>query len=69
MTPTTHFDRSALRSTLDDIIDSHGLLPVMRTLLTRPLRRKTPITPLGLNDHLRRDIGLEPMPTWGDPLL
>ena len=69
MTPTTHFDRSALRGTLDDIIDSHGLFPVLRALVARPFRRKDKLPPLGLNDHLRRDIGLEPIPPWGDPLL
>jgi hypothetical protein len=69
MTPTTHFDRTALRGTLDDIIDSHGLFPVLRALVARPFRRNAGLPALGLNDHLRRDIGLEPMALWGDPLL
>lgn len=72
MTPTTHFDRTALRGTLDDIIDTHGLLPVVRALVASPFRRRAPLVPLGLNAHLRRDIGLEPLvpggPPW-DPLL
>lgn len=69
MTPTTHFDRTALHGTLDDIIALHGLFPVLRALAVRPFRRKEQLPPLGLNNHLRRDIGLEPMPLWGDPLL
>lgn len=69
MTPTTHFDRTALRVTLDGIIDTHGLLPVLRALVAHPFRRRAVVSPLGLNSHLRRDIGLEPLPPWGDPLL
>lgn len=69
MTPTTPFDRTALRGTLDDIIDHHGLVPVLRALVGRPFRMRQALPPLALNDHLRRDVGLEPMPLWGDPLL
>lgn len=72
MTPMTHFDRLALRGRLDDIIDSHGLWPVLRALIARAFRRNAPLPPLRLNAHLRRDIGLEPLlpggPPW-DPLL
>jgi hypothetical protein len=68
MTPITHFDRTALRGTLDDIIDTHGLWPVLRALVARPFRRRVPLPPLGLNDHLRRDIGLEPLPPRRDAL-
>ena len=72
MTHTTLSHPVALRATLDEIIDSHGLVPVLRTLLARPFRRKPALSPLGLNAHLRRDIGLEPLefggPPW-DPLL
>jgi hypothetical protein len=69
MTLTTPFDRSALRGTLDEIIDHHGLVPVLRALVARPFRSRQALPPLGLNDHLRRDVGLEPLPLWGDPLL
>lgn len=68
MTPTHPSDRTALGSRLDEIIDLHGLMPVLRALVARPFRRSPP-PPLGLNAHLRRDIGLEPLPPWGDPLL
>ncbi len=61
MTPTFASDRTALHVTLDDIIDTHGLWPVLRTLVARPFRRSRPLPPLGLNRHLRRDIGLEPL--------
>ncbi len=67
--PTTHFDRSVLRGMLDENIDSHWLFPVLRALFARPFRRKVNLPPMGLNDHLRRDIGLDPLPPWGDPLL
>jgi hypothetical protein len=69
MTHTIHSDRTALHVTLDDIIDSHGLWPVLRALMARPFHRVRPLPPLGLNAHLRRDIGLEPLddsgPSWG----
>ncbi|WP_137110353.1 hypothetical protein [Rhodobacter sp. SY28-1] len=65
MTPMTHFDRSALRGRLDDIIDTHGLWPVLRALIARSFRRDPPVPPLGLNAHLRRDIGLEPLDEGG----
>jgi hypothetical protein len=67
MTHITHSDRSALHVTLDDIIDSHGLWPVLRALLARPFRREPPLPPLGLNAHLRRDLGLEPLDDGGPP--
>jgi hypothetical protein len=69
MTPTTSFDPTALRGRLDDIIDHHGLVPVLRALVARSFRREARLPVLVLNDHLRRDIGLEPLPLWGDPLL
>ena len=58
-----------LRVALDDIINTHGRWRVLLALLARPLRRVPRQQPLGLNDHLRRDIGLGPLPPWGDPLL
>jgi hypothetical protein len=69
MTHTIHPDRSALHVTLDDIIDTHGLWSVLRALVARPFRRKAPLPPLGLNAHLRRDIGLEPLQPPRDCLL
>lgn len=72
MTHTTLSHPALLRATLDEIIDSHGLVPVLRALVARPFRRKPVLAPLALNAHLRRDIGLEPLevggPPW-DPLL
>jgi hypothetical protein len=59
-------EQSALRSTLDHIITTHGVWPVLRALAAR-LFRRAPLKPLGLNDHLRRDLGLGPLPPWGDP--
>lgn len=72
MTHMTLLHPVPLRARLDEIIDTHGFLPVLRALVTRPFRRRLPLPPLGLNDHLRRDIGLEPLATAGtfrDPLL
>ena len=68
MTPTLSSNRTTLGNRLDEIIDLHGLMPVLRALVARPFRRSPPL-PLDLSAHLRRDIGLEPMPPWGDPLL
>jgi hypothetical protein len=71
MTPNLHSDRTALRVTLDDIVEAHGLWPVLRALLARHFRRNRHLPPLGLNAHLRRDIGLAPLedggPPWGQP--
>jgi hypothetical protein len=58
-----------LRVALDDIIKTHGRWRVLLALLARSWRRVPRQPPLGLNDHLRRDIGLGPLPPWGDPLL
>jgi hypothetical protein len=72
MTPMLHSDRTALPVTLDDFIETHGRWRVLLALLVRPMRPKAKLPPLGLNSHLRRDIGLEPLVTAGppwDPLL
>ena len=72
MTHTTLSHSVPLRVTLDEIIDTHGLFPVLRALVARPFRRMAPLPPLGLNAHLMRDIGLEPFQHGGpprDPLL
>jgi hypothetical protein len=66
MTPILH--SQPLRAALDDIIETHGRWRVLLALLARPLRREAPLPPLCLNDHLRRDIGLEPLPPPRDPL-
>ena len=72
MTPMLHSDRPALPVTLDDFIETHGRWRVFLALLVRPMRPKARLPTLGLNAHLRRDIGLEPQgevpPPW-DPLL
>jgi hypothetical protein len=72
MTPMLHSDRTVLRVALDDVIETHGRWRVLLALLARPKRPKAKLPPLGLNAHLRRDVGLEPQvesgPPW-DPLL
>ena len=50
----------SLPATLDEIIDTHGLLAVLRVLVVRLFRPRR-LLPLGLNNHLRRDIGLDPL--------
>ncbi len=71
MTPMLHSDQTALRVTLDDFIETHGRWRVLLAVLLRPMRPNTKLPSLGLNAHLRRDIGLEPLlevrPPW-DPL-
>jgi hypothetical protein len=66
-----HSDRTALRVTLDDFIETHGRWRVLLAVLLRPMRSAPKVPSLGLNAHLRRDIGLEPLvegsPPW-DPL-
>jgi hypothetical protein len=67
MINTTHADFPALRSRLDPIIDDHGPWPVLRAVLARAFRGNRHVPPLGLNAHLRRDIGLPPLdddPPW-----
>jgi hypothetical protein len=59
---TRTLDSHPLRAALDDIIEAHGRWRVLIALVARPLRRAKPLPPLGLNDHLRRDIGLDPLP-------
>lgn len=61
MTHTTLPHPVVLRATLDEIIETHGIFPVLRALVARPFRRAASLPPLGLNAHLRRDIGLEPL--------
>lgn len=61
MTPITHPESTALRVALDDIIRTHGRWPVLLALAVRPFRRAPRVPPLGLNAHLRRDIGLDPL--------
>jgi hypothetical protein len=63
MTPITHPEPRALRAALDSIIETYGRRRVLLALLLRPRRSNPPPPPpLGLNNHLRRDIGLEPLP-------
>ena len=54
-------DETTLKSALQTLIDQHGLMRVLATLLTRAARRKNrPRTTMAkdLSAHLRRDIGL-----------
>ncbi len=72
MTPMLHSDRTALRATLDDFIETHGRWRVLLAVVLRPKRPAPKLRSLGLNAHLRRDIGLEPLaedPQPWDPLL
>jgi hypothetical protein len=61
MTPTTPFDRTALRVSLDELVGNHGLWPVLRALVARLFRRRPLTLSPGLNVYLQRDIGLEPL--------
>jgi hypothetical protein len=69
MTSVLHSVPLALRAELDHIIETHGRWRVLLALFLRPARPVLPLPHLGLNDHLRRDIGLDPLQRWGDPLL
>jgi hypothetical protein len=70
MRPTTHPEPIALRAALDDIIRTHGRWRVLLALALRPFLSGPPLPPLGLNNHLRRDIGLPPLdleaPHWSE---
>lgn len=62
MTPTTPFDKPVLRAALDEIIHTHGLWPVLRTVLVRAVRRHGPaMADPPISNHIRRDIGLQPL--------
>lgn len=69
MTSTTPFDRTALHVSLDELVGHHGLWPVLRALVARAFRRRERLLPLGLNAHLRRDIGLDAVSPPDDPPL
>lgn len=63
MTPTHSFDKPVLRAALDEIIRTHGLWPVLRATLARTLRRPPrSLAHLPISNHVRRDIGLDPLP-------
>ncbi len=68
MTRTLDSHPLPLRAALDDIIAAHGRWRVLRALVVWPSRPAKPLPPLGLNDHLRRDIGLDPQPWRKDGL-
>lgn len=54
-------EETTLKSAVQTLIDQHGLLRVLGTLMTRMLRRcgkPRTIMATELSDHLRRDIGL-----------
>lgn len=54
-------EETTLKSAVQTLIDQHGLLRVLGTLMTRMLRRSgkpRTIMATELSDHLRRDIGL-----------
>jgi hypothetical protein len=68
MLPILHSEPAALRAALDEIIRAHGRRRVLLAHILRPARPARPPPPLGLNDHLRRDIGLDPLPPRRDLL-
>ena len=53
-------EETSLKSAVQTLIDQHGLVRVLGTLLTRMVRRDKTRTIMAtqLSDHLRRDIGL-----------
>ena len=55
-------EEPSLKSTVETLINQHGLMRVLGTLLTRALRRPRAkprtIMASDLSPHLRRDIGL-----------
>ena len=62
MTPTRSFDKPVLRAALDEIIHTHGLWPVLRTVLARGLQRhRSAMADPPISNHIRRDIGLQPL--------
>jgi hypothetical protein len=63
MNLTSHPGKPVPGATLDEIIDRHGVWPVLKALVARSLRKGQPRT-IGqpLSNHLRRDIGLPPDP-------
>lgn len=62
MNLTTHPDKSVVQTALDEIIHAYGLLPVVKALVARSLRRRAKPRHVALLDnHLRRDIGLPPV--------
>ncbi|MBL9053892.1 MAG: hypothetical protein JNN02_09200 [Tabrizicola sp.] len=62
MTPNHTIETSALRAALNEIIRVHGLWPVLRTTLAEAFRRPGSRPELHrISNHLRRDIGLEPL--------
>ncbi len=62
MTTTSDDDQLTLTRSLEPVIRQHGALRVLGALLLRSLRRKPVRASLALNPHLRRDIGLLPVP-------
>ena len=55
---------------MDQLLSTHGRLVVVRVLLAQLVQtrsRPEPVLPVGLNDHLRRDIGLPPLPGGRTP--
>ena len=60
MNAVYNYEETSLKSAVQTLIDQHGLVRVLGTLLTRMVRRDKPRTIMAteLSDHLRRDIGL-----------
>lgn len=62
MTPNRTIETPALRAALNDIIRVHGLWPVLRATLAEAFLRPGPRPEMHwIGNHLRRDIGLEPL--------
>jgi hypothetical protein len=63
-------DHRSISSVMDHLLSEHGRLVVLQVLvmrLFRPAVRQERSLPMGLSDHLRRDIGLPPEPEAWDP--
>lgn len=67
MTPTNSTHKPVLRAALDEIIQTHGLWPVLRAMLARSFRRRGDrLADPPISNHIRRDIGMLPIPPF-DP--
>ena len=66
MTAILHARAPALRPGIDTLIEHFGAMPVLwatlRAMLRPRRRRPRPPDPYLLSPHMRRDIGLPPLP-------
>jgi hypothetical protein len=57
-------DQMPVSAALERLIARHGVMPVLKALSVRMVRRgeRARVQALPLSNHLRRDIGLDPLP-------